>query len=370
MSHRSASDSGCKSMRVHALVGTIVLLGCAMTAYSQAKQTPSQNGVEANVPGSSIVRLDPALDSVIAPDAKIERVATGFKFIEGPMWRQGRLWFSDLVGNKLYAVSPAGKLEMLKDHSGGLDSFPPGAYMGSNAMATDKDHSVLLIEQGARKIVRLDKDLKASLFLEKFEGKHLNSPNDLVYKSDGSLYFTDPPYGLRTQHDDDPEKKLKVNGVYRLGHALDHKVGAAPDHSELKLLVSDLTRPNGLAFSPDEKYLYVDNSEPKKIWMRYRVLPDGTLTDAKLLYDATADPRPGAPDGMKIDALGNIYSAGPGGVWIFTPEGKPIATILMPEKVANLAWAGPDRKMLYITASSSVYRVHLKIAGAPLIRGQ
>jgi gluconolactonase len=201
-------------MRVHALVGTIVLLGCAMTVHSQAKSTPAQGGVEANVPGTSIIRLDPALDSVLAPDAKIERVATGFKFIEGPMWRQGRLWFSDLVGNKLYAVSPAGKLEMLKDHSGGLDSFPPGAYMGSNAMATDKDHSVLLIEQGARKIVRLDKDLKASLFLEKFEGKHLNSPNDLVFATDGSLWFTDPPYGLQKQNND-PAKELSFNGVYR-----------------------------------------------------------------------------------------------------------------------------------------------------------
>ncbi len=137
----------------------------------------------------------------------------------------------------------------------------------------------------------------------------------------------------------------------------------------MQLLVSDLTRPNGLAFSPDEKYLYVDNSEPKKIWMRYRVMPDGTLSEAKLLYDATADPRPGSPDGMKIDREGNIYSAGPGGVWIFSPEGKPLATIVMPEKVANLAWAGPDRKTLYITASTSVYRVHLMIAGASMIRG-
>jgi len=154
----------------------------------------------------------------------------------------------------------------------------------------------------------------------------------------------------------------------RLPNALKHKPGAPPANSDLQLLVTDLTRPNGIAFSPDEKYLYVDNSEPKKLWVRYRVQPDGSLTEAKVIYDATSDPRPGAPDGMKIDEQGNIYSAGPGGVWIFSPEGKPLATILMPEKVSNVAWAGTDRKTLYITASSSVYRVHLKIAGAAMIR--
>jgi gluconolactonase len=209
-----------------------------------------------------------------------------------------------------------------------------------------------------------------TILADSYQGKKLNSPNDLVYKSDGSLYFTDPPYGLRSQKDNDPEKQLKVNGVYRLPHALEQKPGVAPDRSGLKLLVSDLTRPNGIAFSPDEKYLYVNNSEPKKIWMRYRVQPDGSLTDAKLLYDATADTRPGAPDGMKVDEEGNIYSAGPGGVWIFSPEGKPLATILFAEKVANLNWAGSDRKTLYIVASSSIYRVRLKIVGAPLIRAK
>jgi gluconolactonase len=207
-----------------------------------------------------------------------------------------------------------------------------------------------------------------TILADMYRGKLLNSPNDLVYRSDGSLYFTDPPYGLRTQKDNDPEKQLKINGVYRISHATGQKPGAQPERGDLQLLVSDLTRPNGIAFSPDEKYLYVNNSEPKKIWMRYRVRPDGSLTDAKLLYDATADKRPGAPDGMKVDEEGNIYSAGPGGVWIFSPEGKPLGTILMPERVANVAWAGPDRKTLYITASSSIYRVNLNVAGAPLIR--
>jgi gluconolactonase len=214
----------------------------------------------------------------------------------------------------------------------------------------------------------LDPQAQITILADSFQGKKLNSPNDLVYKSDGSLYFTDPPYGLRTQKDTDPEKELKVNGVYRIPHALEQKPGAAPARGELQQLVTDLTRPNGIAFSPDEKYLYVNNSEPKKIWMRYRVQPDGSLADAKLFYDATSDQRPGSPDGMKVDEEGNIYSTGPGGVWIFSPEGKPLGTILISEKAANVAWAGPDRKTLYITASSSIYRIHLNVAGAPLTK--
>ena len=202
-----------------------------------------------------------------------------------------------------------------------------------------------------------------TILADTYEGKRLNSPNDLVYKSDGSLYFTDPPYGLRTQKDNDPDKQLQVNGVYRLAKALDQKPGEAPAHDGLQLVAKDLTRPNGLAFSPDEKYLYVDNSEPEKLWMRYRVQADGTLTDGKVFFDATSDPRPGAPDGMKVDRMGNVYSTGPGGILIFSPEGKRLGTILLPEKGSNLAWGGADHKTLYITASTSVYRVTLNVAG-------
>ena len=202
-----------------------------------------------------------------------------------------------------------------------------------------------------------------TVLAESYRGKRLNSPNDLVYRSDGSLYFTDPPYGFRTQSDHDPDKQLQANGVYRLAGVLQHAPGVAPEPDKLQLLIADLPRPNGIAFSPDEKFLYVNNSEPQKIWRRYAVNADGSLGAGTLFYDATADKAPGSPDGMKVDTRGNVYSAGPGGVWIFSPDGKHLGTIHMPDKVGNLAFGDADGQTLYIAASGSVYRMRLKVAG-------
>jgi len=317
-------------------------------------------------------RLDAAADQIIPAGAKLERVASGFTWTEGPIWTQGALYFADIPANSIHKWTPGGVSTFLKP-SGYKGSSPYGGpEPGSNGMTVDARGRLTVAGHAQRNIYRLESlspNALITVLADSYQGKQFSSPNDLVYKSDGSLYFTDPPYGLRTQKDNDPDKRLKINGVYRIPHALEQKPGAEPVRGELQLLISNLTRPNGIAFSPDEKYLYVSNSEPMKIWMRYRVKADGTLTEPKLLYDATADKRPGSPDGVKVDEQGNLYGAGPGGVWIFSPEGKPLATILTTEKVANLAWAGPDRKTLYITASSSIYRVHLNIAGAPLIRG-
>ena len=241
-----------------------------------------------------------------------------------------------------------------------------GPEPGSNGMTLDSHGRLTVAGHAQRNVWRLERvDAKAqvTILADSYQGKQLNSPNDLVYKSDGTLYFTDPPYGLRTQKDNDPEKQLEVNGVYRLPGATSQKPGAPPARDRLQLLVKDLPRPNGIAFSPDEKYLYVNNSEPKKFWMRYTVNADGTLADGKLFFDASSDPRPGSPDGMKVDKDGNLYSAGPGGIWIFSPDGKHLGTIDIPEKVGNLAWGDADHKTLYITASSSVYRISLKIPG-------
>jgi gluconolactonase len=317
-------------------------------------------------------RRDASLDQIVPAGATLERVATGFKWVEGPVWAEGSLYFAEIPSNRILKWTP-GKGVTTFLHPSGYKGTAPfhGPESGSNGMTLDARGRLTVAGHGQRDVYRLESLQPGSpitILADTYQGKRLNSPNDLVYRSDGSLYFTDPPYGLQTQKDTDPAKELKVNGVYRIPGASAQKPGTAPNRAGLQLLIRDLPRPNGIAFSPDEKYLYVDNSEPRKIWMRYRVLPDGTLTDAKLLCDATSDPRVGGPDGMKVDVQGNIYSAGPGGVWILSPKGKLLGVLSVPERVANVAWGGADRKTLYIAASTSVYRVHLKIAGSPIVR--
>jgi gluconolactonase len=317
-----------------------------------------------------IERLDPALDKIVPAGAMLERLASGFTWVEGPVWDSGRLFFAEIPSNSIRTWTPGKGVAIFLQPSGYLGSAPYGGReSGSNGMTLDARGRLTVAGHAQRDVYRfeqLDSKGPITILADSYKGKRLNSPNDVVYRSDGSLYFTDPPYGLRTQGDKDPEKQLDVNGVYRIPHALTQKPGSKPVSADLRLLVTDLTRPNGIAFSPDEKYLYVNNSEPKKIWMRYTVKPDGTLKDPKLLCDATSDPRVGAPDGMKVDMEGNIYSAGPGGIWILSPEGKHLGTIVIPERTSNVAFAGPERKTLYITASNYIYRVRLNIAGEPV----
>ena len=360
------------SHRLLVLAALVVLCGCKTNNQPATPQARTSD-VEASTP-LKFDRLDPVADRIIPAGAMLERVATGFTWVEGPVWANGQLFFAEITSNSIRTWTPGKGASIFLQPSGYKGSAPYGGpEPGSNGMTLDARGRLTVAGHAQRDVYRLEAlnpQGAVTVLADSYQGKRLNSPNDLVYKSDGSLYFTDPPYGLRTQSDKDPEKQLKANGVYRIPHALDQKPGSEPARAGLQLLVSNLPRPNGIAFSPDEKYLYVDNSQPKKIWMRYTVQPNGTLTDAKLLYDGTSDKRPGNPDGMKVDSQGNIYSAGPGGVWIFSPAGKPLATILMPERVSNVAWAGPDHKTLYITASTSIYRVHLQIAGAPLIRAR
>lgn len=315
-----------------------------------------------------VERLSSEVDQIVPRDASLERLATGFKWLEGPVWiRAGYLLFAEIPSNSIRKWAPGKGVSIFLQPSGYKGSAPYGGpEPGSNGMTLDSQGRLTVAGHAQRDIYRLetmDPHGQITILVDSYQGKRLNSPNDLVYKSDGSLYFTDPPYGLRTQSDHDPQKQLKVNGVYRLPDARSQKPGSAPANAKLQLLISDLPRPNGIAFSPDENFLYVDNSEPKKIWMRYKVNPDGSVSEPKLLFDATSDKRDGAPDGMKVDSKGNLYSAGPGGVWIFSAGGKHIGTIDMPEKVGNLAWGGEDMKTLYVMASSSVYRIQLNIAG-------
>lgn len=304
----------------------------------------------------SVLRLGRALDSLIAPGTAVEKIASGFQFTEGPLWRpDGHLWFSDVSGNVLRSLTATGTVDVLIRNAGGESNAPPGAFVGPNGMTADKDGSVLLCQHTNRRIVRVGSDLRTTVYLDRFEGKRFNSPNDLVFRADGSLYFTDPPFGLPKQ-DQDAAKELPFNGVFRYAN---HR---------LQVVIRDLPRPNGIAFSPDGNTLYVSNSAEKRYWMVYKVAPDGSVSGGRTLLDVSSDPNPDVPDGMKVDSKGNLYAAGPGGVWVLSPEGKHLGTIRLPETVANCAW-GDDGRSLYITASSSVYRVHLSVRGeAPIYR--
>lgn len=331
-----------------------LLSGCLLLtmACSNEAPTPAPAPNAATAPAGRILHRGGAIKSIIPDDAVIEKLTDGFTFIEGPLWRPSNvLWFSDVVGNVVRQWSPDGKVtEVLRP--GGYDgnALPVGGFVGPNGMTSDKDGAVLICQHGNRRIARRDKDGKLTTVIDSFEGKKLNSPNDLVHHSDGSLYFTDPPYGLPKQ-DEDPAKELKFNGVYRLSGG------------KIQLLVKDMTRPNGIALSPDEKTLYVANSdEKKKLWMRYDVAADGTLANGRVFFDVTKETADGLPDGLKVDTKGNIYATGPGGVWIFTPEGEHLGTIMPTEVPANCGW-GDDGKTLYMTARTGLYRIKLSIRG-------
>src|SRR6266576_633141 len=267
------------------LIQSLTVMDACARAAADGRGVSMTSAIEApdNAPAAlKVDRMDKGIDTIVPANATIERVATGFTWVEGPIWiPAGYLLFAEITSNSIRKLTVDGHAH-----------------------------------RDVWRLESLNPKGQVTVLADSFEGKKLNSPNDLVYKSDGALYFTDPPYGLPTQGDSDPIKELQVNGVYRIPKAFDQKPGTAPARDQLQLLVKDLPRPNGIAFSPDEKYLYVDNSQPKKLWMRYRVKEDGTLTDAKVFYDATSDSRPGGPDGMKVDRKGNVYSTGPGGVWI------------------------------------------------------
>lgn len=327
---------------LHAAAGLAVAV-FAMTAIAEA-QSPAAT--------SAIVRVDPALDRVLAPGATLERVATGFQFGEGPMWRAGRLWFSDLVGNKMYAVTPGGEVTVMLERAGGLANPPAGSYLGSNAMATTADGAVVMAQHGARQIARVVNGATTS-YIERYEGKRLNSPNDLVYAPDGALWFSDPPFGLAGM-DSDPAKETAFNGVYRFAR------GA------LKAMITDLPRPNGVAFSRDGRTLYVSNSGPEMFVRAYRVGRNGALSDARQFFQFSAGEGEGVPDGLKVDGAGNVWATGPGGIHVISPAGKLIGLIRTPEVAANLAW-GEGGKVVYITATSSLYRLKLARA-APMPR--
>jgi gluconolactonase len=315
---------------------------------------------------TEIVRVDPALDAVVPPGAKLEKLAGGFLFTEGPLWvpatanTPGYLLFSDPNNNQIYRWSAEGQVSVFRTKSGyaGLDV---GQYRqpGSNGLTLDGNGRLTINQHGNRRVIRVEPRGNITVLADRYEGRRLNSPNDLVYRSDGALFFTDPPFGL-PQVFEDPRRELPYSGVYCV---MDGRV---------KLVSTDLDAPNGIALSPDEKYLYVNNwNDKRKVILRYDVNVDCALTNGKLFFDMTDAPGTDALDGMKVDRQGNVYSTGPGGLWIISPEGRQLGLIKCPEDPHNMTWGDDDGKTLYITALTGIYRIRLNIPGIrpPLNQG-
>ena len=304
----------------------------------------------------SIERLDTELDKVISKDAPIEIIAEGFKWSEGPLWvpEHEMLLFADIPPNKIYQWTEREGLQLYLTPSGYTGEEPRSGEPGANGLLLDKDNKLVMCQHGDRRMARMEAPLekpepKFSTLAGAYQGKRLNSPNDAVFKSNGDLYFTDPPYGLE-KNVEDPAKEIPFQGVYRLD-----------TDGQVHLLTKELSRPNGIAFSADEKILYVANSDPENpIWMAYEVQPDGSIAKGRVFFDASALAKKasGLPDGLKVNRQGVLFATGPGGVLIFNKEGKHLGTIKTGQPTANCAF-NEDESMLYITANMYLMRVKL-----------
>ena len=317
-------------------------------AAKKAKKAEAPAKVYPNM--GSIERLDPALDALIPPGAQIEKLAGGFAWAEGPVWVRSSktLLFSDIPRNVIFEWKEAVGTRDYLYQSGYTGSQKRGGEMGSNGLTFDDQGRLVMCMHGDRAIGRMELDGKFTILADYYLSRRLNSPNDLVFRSNGDLYFTDPPYGLEQQSNSDPAKELLFNGVY-----LRRRQG------ELVLLTRALTFPNGIAFSPDEKTLYVAVSDPAKpVIMAYPVKSDGTLGEGTVFFDATAlvPGHKGLPDGLKVDLRGNLFATGPGGVLVLSPAGKHLGTISTGEATANCAW-GDDGSTLYMTADHYLCRL-------------
>ena len=327
-----------------------VALLLAVFPLSLSKQLKAQNAE----PTVSIVRLDPAFDKLVPKDSVLEKLAGGYSWSEGPVWnkKHGYLLYSDIPNNSIFKWEPGKGASLFKKPSGyyGTEAFT-GIQPGSNGLTIDAQGRLVMAQHGNRRVARLEADGKETVIADRYQGKRFNSPNDLVYKSNGDLYFTDPAYGL-PKYLEDPQKELPFQGVYKV----------SPD-GKITLLDKDLKAPNGIAFSPDEKILYVDDTIDMK-WWAYDVQKDGTVANKRLLLDGNPlkSDGPGAPDGMKVDVHGYIYSAGPGGIVVITPEGKEIGRFSMGVSTANCGW-GDDGSTLYITSNTNLYRIKLSTKG-------
>lgn len=335
------SHTSPRRVRGCAPAATLALVfAAAVTAAPPAERVPK------------VERLDPKLDALVASDAKIEVLAGGQKWAEGPVWDKAnkQILFTDIPNNVVRQWSDAGGIkDYLKPSGFTTGAKFTGAEPGANGLAFDKEGRLILCQHGDRRVARREKDGKFTTLADKYQGKRFNSPNDLVFHPNGDLYFTDPPYGL-PKGMDDPAKELPFQGVYRLKPS-----------GEVTLISQEMSRPNGIGLSPDGKTLYVANSDMKKaVWMQFALKDDGTaVLPGKVFANAApgvkAD-RPGAPDGLKVDVKGNLFATGPGGVWVIDPAGKHLGTIFTGVPTANCGFGG-DGSTLYITANDQLLRV-------------
>jgi gluconolactonase len=345
--HRETHFRRGELMRIFSLSGVATLLAFSCLP-SIAGDLPVLGSIE---------RKDSRLDSLLPADAKIEVLASGFEWSEGPAWVRdgGYLIFSDIPRNSIMKFKPGEGLSLFMKPAGFTGIADYGREAGTNGLAIDAKGRLVSCEHGDRRLSRMDFDGGKRTLADNYEGKRLNSPNDLTIKSNGDIYFTDPPYGLPRGWDD-PRRELDFCGVYR--YAADGK---------LTLLTKALARPNGLAFSPDEKTLYIAQSDPAKATIQaFAVKDDGSLAEPRLFFDATPwvkKTNPGLPDGMKVDKQGNLWATGPGGVHIFGPDGKHFGSLRTGEATANCAW-GDDGSTLYLAADMYLCRIKTLTKGA------
>jgi gluconolactonase len=320
----------------------------ALDLYAAGRATGAE-AVELHVE-----RADARLDAILAQGTVLERVAGGFEFTEGPVWDGSGLLFSSPNTNAIYRLdADAGRASVFRSKSGytGVDI---GRYHqpGSNGLTFDPQGRLTICQHGNRRVLRVNPHGDTTVLADRYGGRRLNSPNDLVYRSDGTLYFTDPPFGLPGVYDD-PDKELSFSGVFRVRDG------------EVAVVTDELAGPNGIALSPDEKYLYVGNwDENAKVVMRYELDADGgRVGPGDVLHDMTAAPGADAIDGIEVDVDGNLYVCGPGGIWVLSPEGDKLGLVQLPEEPHNLAWGDADRGSLYVTALTSVYRLRVGARG-------
>ena len=332
------------SLSIRILIA-VALLGYACSGSPEAP--PADPGA------GSVLRASEALDGIVAEGTPVEKLAGGMGFTEGPVWIKGEtphLLFSDIPGNAIMRWAE-GDSEASVFYDQMFRGEPREVPAGSNGLILDAQGRLLACEHGNRRISRLEDGEWVSV-VDNYEGSRLNSPNDAAWHPNGWLYFTDPPYGLVGQ-DDSEEKELDFNGIYRLNY----------DTGEVQLLNREQTRPNGIGFSPDGATAYVANSDgAMKVWMAYDVTEEGLFENGRVFFDANAEEAPGMPDGLKLDTEGNVYATGPGGVWIFSPDGEHLGTIQPDEVPANVAW-GDDGSTLYMTARTGLYRIKLLARG-------